>query len=571
MQRHLTIEDIFPEVSRLSVEDLLWRDCFTVPEFQRPYSWKEQQVEQFWEDIYQSYEKGDPLFLGVMVFQRQKEDPQALQVIDGHQRICTIFATLLAIRGSIRREDSEQLDQYIWKFDIGDQEGRPRLSLTNLDDQQVLELLLEGRENRIRENRLSKAYAFLQNKMQMLQRNGVDLLHFCRFLLSQVFIVKILVGEKGDPYSTFEVLNARGLELTCWDLVKNRLLALANKLGTTEERSTRKLINRIEHYEDYPVDSEFLTKFLRHYWLSWKTRVSKPQLYKAIFEHLEQSGWVCKYCSYVHKGKPPERCPSCNNKRSFYQSSGPRPSTFTREIFTELKNYINLIAPGDDTTEARDLKDLVACGFEQGRPLLMAVKRCGKKEDFNQALKIVSTLHIRYHVCELNPNELERFFSESAIAFRRRNKGIKDIMREASKRIPKDELFIDKLTKEEFSESVAKYLLRKVEESKRNPEALRERPIGTELDLEHIMPRKRSNEWPNHDPQLVKKLGNLTLVGRGYNRRVRNRGFERKLKEFRRSELIITRELTRFSSWGRKEIEERGRKLARAIAKIFRI
>jgi len=571
MQRHPTIEDIFPEVSRLSVGDLLGRDCFTVPEFQRPYSWKEQQVEQFWEDIYQSYERGDPLFLGVMVFQRQKEDPQSLQIIDGHQRICTIFVTLLAIRESIIQEgrDSRQLEQYIWKFNIRNQRERSRLSLTNVDDQQVLGSLLEGR-TLIRENRLSETYAFLQHKIQTLQRNGVDLLDFCDFLLNQVFIVKILVGEGGDPYSTFEVLNARGLELTCWDLVKNRLLALANRFDINEVDSTKRFISSIENLsiESYSVDSEFLTKFLRHYWLSWKARVSKPKLYKAISEHLEQVWWICEDCGYVHIGEPPERCPSCNNERSFYQS---RPSTFTRELLTELQNYISLIEPDDDTTEARDLEDLAACGFEQGRPLLMAVRRRGTAREFDQALKIVSTLHIRYHVCELNPNELERFFSESAIAFRRGERSIEDIRREASQHIPEDNQFIDKLTKEELSKSVAKYLLRKVEESRRDHEALRERPIGRDLDLEHIMPRKRSNEWPNHDPRLVKKLGNLTLVGPGYNRRVRNRGFERKLEEFRRSELKITRELTRFSSWGREEIEERGRELARAIAEIFRI
>ncbi len=30
--------------------------------------------------------------------------------------------------------------------------------------------------------------------------------------------------------------------------------------------------------------------------------------------------WICRKCGYVHKGKePPERCPSCNHERNYFQ------------------------------------------------------------------------------------------------------------------------------------------------------------------------------------------------------------------------------------------------------------
>ncbi|MEM2866090.1 MAG: rubrerythrin family protein [Candidatus Hadarchaeales archaeon] len=39
-----------------------------------------------------------------------------------------------------------------------------------------------------------------------------------------------------------------------------------------------------------------------------------------VFKKEKEVWWVCRECGYVHFGKePPERCPSCDHERSFYQ------------------------------------------------------------------------------------------------------------------------------------------------------------------------------------------------------------------------------------------------------------
>ena len=39
-----------------------------------------------------------------------------------------------------------------------------------------------------------------------------------------------------------------------------------------------------------------------------------------VFKKEKEVWWVCRECGYVHFGKePPERCPSCDHPRSFYQ------------------------------------------------------------------------------------------------------------------------------------------------------------------------------------------------------------------------------------------------------------
>lgn len=39
-----------------------------------------------------------------------------------------------------------------------------------------------------------------------------------------------------------------------------------------------------------------------------------------IFKKEKEVWWVCRECGYIHFGKePPERCPSCDHEKSFYQ------------------------------------------------------------------------------------------------------------------------------------------------------------------------------------------------------------------------------------------------------------
>jgi rubrerythrin len=39
-----------------------------------------------------------------------------------------------------------------------------------------------------------------------------------------------------------------------------------------------------------------------------------------VFKKEEEVEWVCRECGYVHKGtEPPEKCPSCDHDRGYYQ------------------------------------------------------------------------------------------------------------------------------------------------------------------------------------------------------------------------------------------------------------
>jgi uncharacterized protein with ParB-like and HNH nuclease domain len=80
------------------VGDLLSRQIhYSVPEHQRDYSWTEDEVSQFWEDIWQGVQTRTEHFLGPAVV-RTTQEGHSYEIIDGQQRLTTTLILLAAIR-----------------------------------------------------------------------------------------------------------------------------------------------------------------------------------------------------------------------------------------------------------------------------------------------------------------------------------------------------------------------------------------------------------------------------------------------------------------------------------------
>jgi len=76
------------------IESLLAGAYFHIPRFQRPYSWDEDNLGDFWNDVIVN--KSDDYFIGSMVV--YKKDKQQFGVVDGQQRLTTITILLCVIR-----------------------------------------------------------------------------------------------------------------------------------------------------------------------------------------------------------------------------------------------------------------------------------------------------------------------------------------------------------------------------------------------------------------------------------------------------------------------------------------
>ena len=89
---HWTLNDVFSSI-------------YSVPVYQRPYSWEKEQVESLLNDLFGSYntrvDEGDGLFTGTLFLHSTGTKINGLiekfEIIDGQQRIATFSLLLLAL------------------------------------------------------------------------------------------------------------------------------------------------------------------------------------------------------------------------------------------------------------------------------------------------------------------------------------------------------------------------------------------------------------------------------------------------------------------------------------------
>jgi len=120
---------------------------------------------------------------------------------------------------------------------------------------------------------------------------------------------------------------------------------------------------------------------------------------------------------------------------------------------------------------------------------------------------------------------------------------------------------------------LARYYLNAIEIFKKDSEEYPElQPIDDrkKLNLEHVLPQKRGNNWPHWDPDVaaayVKRLGNLVLMNAKKNVQIGNLSFKDKRAAFGKSQLLLTRQIfdmtSPSSTWEPKDIAKRQEKLA---------
>lgn len=247
---------------------------FSIPIFQRRYSWEKKQCERLWHDIMDVGENQaiESHFLGSIVFvprdSRKIFSPvQEWQVIDGQQRLATLSLLLSAVGRAIEESGCEiaikpeQLSSYLFNAH-GEGELRYKQLLTQHDKDTLIQLL-EGRKPADSSHRLVKNYHFFES---MLKRSDVDLRVVCEGI-QKLQIVAIKLEHPDNPQVIFDCLNSTGLSLSEADRIRNYVLM----------REDPEFQNRL--YEEYwfPMEQSFVNagtkafnSFMGHY-LTLKT------------------------------------------------------------------------------------------------------------------------------------------------------------------------------------------------------------------------------------------------------------------------------------------------------------
>ena len=235
---------------------------FSIPPFQRPYSWKKKNFDQLFEDLLAiEAEEEDVHFMGAIILDRRPggtSDLTTYEVIDGQQRIATIYITICAaVSILLKNKKLEKAVGLAENYLLAYKGGRwiPKIS-PSIPDRHDLNMILgslfiEGLEedpNMIRHNleklaspnvraaQVSKTYSAIKKHLtDFAAANSVDKMEkLITIALNQLSTVEIVVTDPGSGPKIFDSLNSGQEPITTGDLIRNEIFGRVARKDPTE-------------------------------------------------------------------------------------------------------------------------------------------------------------------------------------------------------------------------------------------------------------------------------------------------------------------------------------------------
>lgn len=213
---------------------------FTMPVYQRPYSWTTDETGELLNDLLGAMDAGgtqepDPYFLGSIVL-IARPDSSMHEVIDGQQRLTTLTMLFCVLRELV--EDTK----YRHSLDLRVQEAqdvlagaseRFRLSIRERDNDFFRENVqipnrIEGFVSQESTNETDSKKLIFRNVRflwnQLSEFSEARLQQLARFLTTRCYTVAVTAYDRDSAHRIFSVLNARGLDLTPTDILKSHVI-----------------------------------------------------------------------------------------------------------------------------------------------------------------------------------------------------------------------------------------------------------------------------------------------------------------------------------------------------------
>lgn len=238
------------DVNKLSVLELLksgQERPFLIPEYQRPYSWSDDEIITLFDDLWEfSIDHTQPggaksYFLGCIVSYKEDNDDslKQRQIIDGQQRITSLFLLLRAIFKKLENEDNKtpevtnfigKIKPALWKEnEMTGEVDRTQILLTSdvVSDSgnELLRNILEtGETKEGAEDNYSKNYnKFVELYEKKASSSPNQIFHFINALLNYTILLPIDADDQETALTIFNTLNNRGLPLSDADIFKSYL------------------------------------------------------------------------------------------------------------------------------------------------------------------------------------------------------------------------------------------------------------------------------------------------------------------------------------------------------------
>lgn len=250
---------------------------FSIPDYQRAYSWEDKNIDQFIQDILDNASYKKRYYLGHYLFERDTNRPEKLLVIDGQQRLTTIVIFMSCVYKELKKrsansiildkdEDSVNIERI--REDFIKYSKFYKLSTVS-DDNPFFESVIYNEFDVQPENqsqrRIAKAKAIFTKWLSAPETNTADILEY-KDIIAEAAITTYEVKDKYQATQIFAFQNDRGKSLTELEKLKAEIMHKIYTYSSDDDEAARavdyvkvqfakifKCVERFEHTDEDAV------------------------------------------------------------------------------------------------------------------------------------------------------------------------------------------------------------------------------------------------------------------------------------------------------------------------------
>lgn len=536
---------------------------YKIPVYQRNYEWSWEQCDKLFEDVVTAGQRNQLHFCGSIVFKPIAPTKGIGNniVIDGQQRLTTIYILLKAL-SDMAQNDSEKMlpqgaifntDQYN-QFQL-DETSKMKLKPAKDNNDQLLDLIYDKHDKIDTTCEIYRNYEHFCDLIRGKQAEGITVSDIYRGI-GLLTVAVIQLDDNDNAQEIFERINSTGIPLSLSDKIRNFVLM-------TE-------VDQDRLYESYWLKAEqilsrdqlegFFLDYLNFKMDGFTKESTAYDDFKALYVRGRYTnetmlGEILHYAQQYHAFYCGDKLHLSNEANQFLDS--------LRKL-NQTTVYIFLFSVFDDF-EAGVIDDETLC----------------------KVLRLLLNYSIRRLICEVGSNSLRGLYKTlyARVFNRPENKNnyydaiVSFLLQMTSKDVmPSDAEFIAALKERNLyrKNALCKYLLVAIENQGKEQ-------IKTDaLTIEHIMPQNKNlstvwqrmlgSDWELMRERYLHTLGNLTLTG--YNSELGDLPFAEKLDMLSDKNTHVTvlySDVKDKTEWNAQTIEARSERLSKAILKLFPI
>ncbi len=532
---------------------------FSIPVYQRNYTWEEENCKKLLQDIISISQNKKTHFMGSITYILHLVDDvkslrklQEFVIIDGQQRITTLMLLLKAIETKIPNEEiKKEIDNLL---NLSGQKLRLKPIKS---DKEAFDLVMQNRSHEIQGvSHIRNNYKFFTKELDNYISKGYRIEEiYGAFLRLKIVAIGLELGED-DPQVVFESINATGVQLKGLDLIRNYLM-----MGENSDNQNRLYNTYWVPLEDWLGErdlNDFIKTYLRIYFED-RLKEGEREVYYALKAH--------------HRENFPNDIQGLMSDMREYGK--------IYQIFLDRDHYF--LHRGDPQQLANlrlRVKDLVKIKFGVAKPFVLRCARDFEEgrldyENFCEILQILISYFVRRSVCGDSTPTLTRVLY--SLYKQLENVSADALKRYLGKSVGQMAFPNDDKIKAAFlvrnayaANQVCKFILLEIEKlSNAEP------PKEEDLEVEHFYPKTPTQEWRDRvgdyftfEQDYLNNFGNLTLSGQ--NQRLGNKPYEAKIVLMEEYSSLHLNDyfINNTHSWGIEEVKARSGYLADRFCQV---